>query len=108
MRPELDQGLPPPVVNPCNLTLEERQGIDVCDEHDKDALVSLSGMIRWTARNSLVKLNNGEDILMFRGEKHEIMEHYYSMSEFGLAYHKLFKSSLFAGACPCGNNLFSY
>lgn len=106
--PNHDLGLPPPAIKPCILTPDERQRIQDCTEEGlRPTLLSFSGAIsRSKPRRALKGLHNDKDILIYRGMKQSVKEAF-NNTDFGAAYHLLSKQSQF-GACPLGDNLFSY
>ena len=103
--PRHDQGLPPPACRKYQLTTQERQDIDTCNETARPVLVSFAGRLRSTARQELVTLNDDKTVVI--GAHQKAMEWTGIWQDVGGAFHRLAVVSSFS-ATPLGDNLFSY
>jgi hypothetical protein len=93
-----DLGLPPPALQKCNLTEQQRYQIMTCDaEHHRNYLLTYAGQMRTKVRKQLRELNNDRDILIQNSKKDPNTNHFQDWA----------LSSLFSAA-PRGDNLFSY
>lgn len=96
----IDQGLPPPPVEPVFLEASELANLATCQEQSRYYLMAFAGKL-WadTPRESLFGLNNNKDVLMLTAEELRL--------KFRTKYRNLLVHSKFVAA-PRGDNLFSY
>jgi Exostosin family len=92
-------GLPPPALQTCNLTEQQRNQIMTCDaENNRKYLLTYSGQMRTQVRKDLSKLNNDKDILIQNSRR---------VSDKKARFQDWASASIFSAA-PRGDNLFSY
>jgi hypothetical protein len=97
----LDQGMPPPAVNPVRLTASQKQDIEECREDSRPNLLVFAGNFRDKSRKALKKLHNvKKGVLIFRREERAKYLN-------GTSFEDLMAGSKFA-ASPRGDNRFSY
>lgn len=107
LHPDEDLGLPPPAVNPCQLTESERAAVEACNETNRTILFGFSGLLRSKVRRTLsVTFRDRSDVLVLGAARCPLCQHFNTESPV-LAFKMLAKTSIF-GACPRGDNLFSY
>jgi hypothetical protein len=100
-----DLGLPPPAINPCVLSSEQRASIERCDdESTRSLLLSFSGNLRPKVRKELVKIHNGKTILILGYNEMAVAM---KEAEYGAAFQKSLSLSVF-GAAPRGDALVTY
>jgi hypothetical protein len=97
----LDQGLPPPAVNPVLLTARQRQDIEECRENSRPNLIVFAGNLRDKVRQALGNLHDEKKgvIIIHRNQLAKYLN--------GTTFGQLLAGSKFA-ACPRGDNRFSY
>jgi Exostosin family len=102
----IDQGLPPPPVNPISLTPNELRDVETCAaEANRTYLFSFVGSVRNKARTDLVSIHNksiGVISLPLRQYQRE-----QATNVTPISFSDLLRGSVFAGT-PVGDNLFSY
>lgn len=100
IRPSIDQGLPPPAVNPSNLTEAQVHDIHTCQsERNRTYLLTFSGNFRHPCRKAMKQLHRPPSIVT--------IPDYRQMRKGKVPYQQMLMNSIFA-ACPRGDNLFSY
>jgi hypothetical protein len=97
----LDQGLPPPAVNPVLMTARQRQDIEECRENSRPNLIVFAGNLRDKVRQALGNLHDEKKgvIIIHRNQLAKYLN--------GTTFGQLLAGSKFA-ACPRGDNRFSY
>ena len=101
----VDMGLPPPACQKCRLSRTRLESVQECrDEEERQYLLTFAGNFRSQARQDLLSLHNGKDILVGNPDS---IAHVVGAQDPISGFKTMASRTRFA-AVPRGDNLFSY